>query len=50
MIRLRNIINFLKDNPKVSLKSTQMSSLLTKYRHDDWQKYESFDESHYKRI
>ena len=49
MIRLRNIINFLKDNPKVSLKSSQMSNLLTKYKYNDWQNYESFDESHYKK-
>ena len=26
-----------------------MSNLLTKYKYNDWQNYESFDESHYKK-
>lgn len=47
MITLKNIINFLKDNPKVSLKSAEISNILTKYNNNDWQNYESFDESQY---
>jgi cysteine dioxygenase len=49
MINLQNIINFLKDNPEVSLISNELNNLLTNYNSNDWEQYESYDESHYKK-
>ena len=49
MVKLQEIINFLKDNQKVSLNSTGLYNLLMNYTTNDWEQYESFDESYYKK-
>lgn len=49
MVKLQEIINFLKDNQKVSLNSSELHNILNKYTDNDWERYESFDKSHYKK-
>ena len=44
---LDNIVNFIKNNPNVSLSSKKLKDLLDSYSNKDWETYQYFNEKEY---